>query len=127
MGGTGVYDIAARLPDRFAALVAISGVVPLDDSTLVKRIQHIPITIFHGASDERVPVEGARRLVPDLKKAGAAVKYTEYADTRHGPTAEKTYADPIPRRMVIVATPEGTDEAIRAISRQQSAALTADC
>jgi hypothetical protein len=48
----------------------------------------------NGASDERVPVSGARQLAADLKKAGAPIEYIEYPDTRHGPTAEKAYADP---------------------------------
>ena len=93
MGGAGVYQIAARWPERFAALVAIAGFVPTDHADLVKRIRHIPLRIFHGASDERVSVDGARQLAAELKQAGAPAEYVEYPDTRHGPTAEKTYAD----------------------------------
>jgi predicted peptidase len=93
MGGAGVYDIAARWPERFAALVAISGFVPQDDNALVQRLRLIPLRIVHGANDERVPVDGARRFAADLKNAGASVQYSEYPDTRHGPTAEKAYAD----------------------------------
>ena len=90
MGGNGVYSVAARWPERFAALIAISGAGPVDD---VQRLRRVPLRIFHGAEDERVPVQAARRLVADLRKVGAAVEYTEYPDTRHGPTAERTYAD----------------------------------
>jgi predicted peptidase len=93
MGGAGVYQIAARWPERFAALVAISGYVPTADADLVKRIRQIPLRIFHGASDERVSVNGARQLAAELKDTAAAVDYVEYPNTRHGPTAEKTYAD----------------------------------
>jgi predicted peptidase len=93
MGGAGVYEMAARWPERFAALVAISGFVPTNHTDLVERIRRIPLRMFHGASDERVPVDSARRLAADLKKAGAPVQYFEYPDARHGPTAEKTYAD----------------------------------
>lgn len=50
--------------------------------------------IFHGASDETVPVEQSRSLVPALKAAGANVRYTEYPDTNHVGGAEKAYADP---------------------------------
>jgi predicted peptidase len=94
MGGAGVYDIAARWPERFAALVAISGFVPTDHADLLERIRRIPLRIFHGASDERVSVDGARRLAAELTKAGAPVQYVEYPGARHGPTAEMTYADP---------------------------------
>jgi predicted peptidase len=93
MGAAGVYEIAARWPQRFAALLAISGFVPSDHADLVKRIRHIPLRIFHGASDERVSVGGARQLAAELKQANAPTEYVEYPDTRHGPTAEKTYAD----------------------------------
>lgn len=93
MGGAGVYQIAARWPERFAALVAIAGFVPTDHGDLVTRIRHIPLRIVHGASDERVSVDGARQLAAELKRAGAPAEYVEYPDTRHGPTAEKTYAD----------------------------------
>jgi predicted peptidase len=94
MGGAGVFEIAARWPERFAGLVAISGFVPSDHADLIKRIRGIPLRIFHGARDERVAVDGARQLATELKKAGALAQYIEYPGTRHGPTAEKTYADP---------------------------------
>lgn len=93
MGGAGVYAIAARWPQRFAALVAISGYVVTDRAQVLERLRRIPSKIFHGASDESVPVDTARQWGADLKKANAPAEYIEYPDTRHGPTAEKTYAD----------------------------------
>jgi predicted peptidase len=94
MGGAGVYEIAARWPDRFAALVAISGFVPIDHAELLKRIHRIPLRVFHGARDERVSVDSARRLTAELTRAGGPVQYLEYPDADHGSTAERTYADP---------------------------------
>jgi predicted peptidase len=76
MGGAGVYGIAARWPERFAALVVISGPVSRLDM-LVERIHRIPIRIFQGEADERVPVAPARDFVGALQKAGADVQYTE--------------------------------------------------
>jgi predicted peptidase len=93
MGGEGVYRMAARWPERFAALVAIGGVVPDDHANMARRLQRIPLTIVHGARDERVPVEGARRFAAELKQIDIPVDYIEYADARHGPTAERAYAD----------------------------------
>ena len=92
MGGAGVYAIAARWPERFAALIAIGGPVPTDSGEVVRRLRHVPLRMFHGADDERVPVDGARRLAAELGKVGAPAEYTEYANTRHGPSAERTYA-----------------------------------
>jgi predicted peptidase len=94
MGGAGVYEVAARGPERFAALLAIAGFVRDDPQQVVARLGRIPLKIVHGAMDERVPVDGARRIAADLKKAGAPVEYIEYPDARHGPTAERIYADP---------------------------------
>lgn len=94
MGADGVYEIAAEWPERFAALIAISGHGPDDDADLVRQVRGIPLKIFHGARDERVDVDRARRLAADLKKAQAPVEYTEFPDARHGPTAERVYADP---------------------------------
>jgi len=94
MGGAGVYAIASRWPNRFAGLIAIAGPVPADVDTLAAGIRHIPIRIFHGGADERVPVSQSRQLAAALKKADAPVQYTEYADAHHGPAAEMAYADP---------------------------------
>ena len=118
MGATGAYRIAYRWPTRFAAIVAIAGRVLTSDArtysdrdkeadrtsnpfvaatdpfaALAAAIKHIPIRIFHGDSDEVVPVEQSRRLVPALKNAGANV---QYRDTReqHTPAAR---AKPTPR------------------------------
>ena len=92
MGGGGVYDTAARWPERFAAAIAIAGPVPRDTSALVKGLRGVPVRIVHGANDRQVPVEGSRRLVAALKKAGAPVEYIEYPETGHD--GEKAYADP---------------------------------
>jgi predicted peptidase len=94
MGATGAYEIGARRPDRFAAIVAIAGPLPGDAATVARALQRIPIHIFHGGDDERVPVEDSRTLVAELKRVNAPVTYTEYPATHHGPAAEKTYGDP---------------------------------
>ena len=92
MGAAGTYAIAARWPDRFAAAYAIAGAAPQPVDDVAGRLRHIPIRIFHGETDERVPVDKSRQLVAALERVGAGVEYTEYADTHHGPAAEKAYA-----------------------------------
>jgi predicted peptidase len=92
MGADGTYAIAAQWPDRFAAVYAIAGFIPLPVEELAAHLRAIPIRIFHGETDESVPVEQSRQLVAALKKVGATVEYIEYADTHHGPAAEKAYA-----------------------------------
>jgi predicted peptidase len=94
MGGAGVYALAARWPEKFAGLIAIAGGGGGDVDALAHTLAHIPIWIVHGDADERVPVTASREMVDALKKINARVTYTEYAGGRHGPTAEKIYADP---------------------------------
>ena len=116
MGATGAYRIAAKWPERFAALLAVAGRVepastysPQDIqadqkantfvaaadpfAALALRIKTLPMWIAHGDADETVPVEQSRRLVPALKKTGADVRYTEIAGASHVGGADKTYGD----------------------------------
>lgn len=81
MGGYGVWDIIARLPNKFAAAVPICGGADLKTAP---KIAHIPIWVFHGAKDGVVPVERSRRMVAELKKYGGKPIYTEYPNVHHG-------------------------------------------
>jgi len=92
MGGTGVYDTAARWPEKFAAVIAIAGPVPTDTSELVKGLRRVPVRIVHGVLDKRVPVEGSRQLAADLRNAGGSVDYQEDPDNGHD--GDKPYSDP---------------------------------
>jgi predicted peptidase len=117
MGGSGVYRLAHRWPDRFAAIVPIAGAVvpptsipakvvkadqqanpfvsaPDPYAALAERIASIPIWIFHGEADQAISVENSRRMSEALITAGAAIRYTEYGETDHVGTAAKAYADP---------------------------------
>ena len=116
MGATGGYRIALRWPTTFAALVAVAGrvedgppysadeiaidrrtnpfVAAVDPfATLAGGIKQIPLWIFHGDADERVPVEQSRQLVAALKHAGASVRYSEYAGVDHNGAPAKAYAE----------------------------------
>lgn len=117
MGGQGVLRIASRWPKRFAALVDISGTVistspsatkqqvAIDVQThpfltapdlyeaLAQLIAVTPIWIFHGDTDQSVPVEQSRQLVNALKSAGARVRYTEYSGAGHS-IEERALSEP---------------------------------
>jgi predicted peptidase len=118
MGAGGVYRIAYRWPERFAALVSIAGpVVPpsiapptavaLDAGlnsfasnadpfvALAKGIVRIPVWLVHGARDQTISVEQSRRLVAALRSAGASPHYRELADADHTSAAVQGYADPM--------------------------------
>jgi predicted peptidase len=116
MGATGAYRIAARWPDRFAALAVVAGrvepgsrysaaeiesdrrtnpFVAASDpfAALALRIGKHPIWILHGDADEGVPVEQSRRLVGALKKERAAIRYTEYPEVDHVGAAQRAFDD----------------------------------
>ena len=112
MGGFGTWELAARNPGRFAAIVPIcAGVQPpegwpqlrvtlIDDpkitdpfAEVARRIGSTPVWIFHGDADPAVPVEQSRHMAAALKAAGADFKYTEYPGVGHF-SWDKAYGEP---------------------------------
>ncbi|HMB91312.1 MAG TPA: T9SS type A sorting domain-containing protein, partial [Rhodothermales bacterium] len=74
MGGHGTWDLIARLPNRFAAAVPMSGRA---DPTQADEILHLPIWAFHGESDTVVPASGSRGIIYAMENLGRDVLYTE--------------------------------------------------
>jgi predicted peptidase len=80
MGGYGTWSLAAKYPDRWAAIVPICG---KGDPATAEKIKHIPCWAFHGDKDTAVKVEGSRNMIDAMKKAGGNPKYTEYPGVGH--------------------------------------------
>jgi len=112
MGGFGTWELAARNPGRFAALVPIcSGVRPQKDwpqlrvtlvddpkitdpyAEIARLIGSTPVWIFHGDADPAVPVTESRNMAEALKAANAKFKYTEYPGVGHN-SWDQAYAEP---------------------------------
>jgi len=108
LGGYGSWYLAAKYPQKFAAIVPASGgVVPPSNVPLAalksfmpaemfalysspdpyavfaKAVGKTPVWIFHGGQDEVVDVAESRKMEAALKAAGGTVKYTEYAEEKH--------------------------------------------
>ncbi|HEV7929925.1 MAG TPA: prolyl oligopeptidase family serine peptidase [Nitrosospira sp.] len=104
LGGYGAWQIAAQYPDKFAALVPVSGrplpreyekksisaeLIMLAESddpykAMAEKIGKMPTWIFHGGNDGVVPVEGSRRMNKALIDVGNTdVHYTEYEGMGH--------------------------------------------
>ena len=102
LGGYGTWALAYRHPERFAALVPVCGGIttrrtrmPVPDwhpsathpedpwAETARVVAGIPVWVFHGAEDRRVPTEESRRMVEALEAAGARPRYTEYPGVRH--------------------------------------------
>jgi predicted peptidase len=90
MGGYGTWDLAARMPERFAALIPICGG---GDEATAPRLAGLPIWCFHGAADTAVPVARSRTMVEAVKAAGGTVTYSELAGVGHD-SWTPAYRDP---------------------------------
>ena len=116
MGGAGVLRLAARSPERFAAVVDVTGQVVLGPNlperlvaedrrtnlflshsdpyaSLAQRIRDLPIWVHHGDADETAPVSESRRLVAALKNAEADARYPEYPGVGHE-ASERALVEP---------------------------------
>ncbi|MCK6456688.1 MAG: prolyl oligopeptidase family serine peptidase [Phycisphaerae bacterium] len=80
MGGFGTWELAMIRPDLFAAIVPICGGAQLD---ALHNLVKMPIWCFHGALDDRVPVQLSGDLIAKLKKLGAKPKFTVFPKTGH--------------------------------------------
>jgi len=90
MGGYGSWELAARHPEWFAAVVPICGG---GDEKQAARLVKLPIWAFHGDADRAVPVERSRQMIEAIKKAGGKPKYTEYAGGGHN-VWDRAYKQP---------------------------------
>lgn len=80
MGGYGSWDLAARQPDRFAAVVPICGG---GDEKQAAKLKNLPIWAWHGDQDNAVPVERSRSMIEAIRAAGGEPKYTELKGVGH--------------------------------------------
>lgn len=90
-GAAGAWEIAARHPGRFAGLVAVSGRVP--DTVKPQDLRGLPVRIFHGGSDDKLPVSAIEAHVEALRSQGNPVAYTLYPEADHF-IADRAFADP---------------------------------
>ncbi|HEX8825559.1 MAG TPA: alpha/beta hydrolase-fold protein [Archangium sp.] len=82
MGAKGALQLAARSPDRFAAVLAVAGRHP--DRPAVARLKALPLWLWHGDADTVAPVTESRSLVEQLKAAGSSsIRYTELSGLGH--------------------------------------------
>ena len=81
MGGFGTWAWAEHDAKRFAAIAPMCGG---GDVMFARRLNKMPVWVFHGEKDPTVPIERSREMVDALKKAGdEQVKFTAYPDAGH--------------------------------------------
>ncbi|MEM8954654.1 MAG: prolyl oligopeptidase family serine peptidase [Verrucomicrobiota bacterium] len=92
MGGYGTWELATKYPEKFAAIAPICGGGKA--WLAARRLQDIPIWVFHGAKDPVVPLSESQEMVDALKKKGHQnIKFTVYPDSTHDSWTE-TYNNP---------------------------------
>ncbi len=96
MGGHGSWYLSYHYPNRFAAVVPICGWVtgapffepvlpgvPQPRTVLARRLGATRVWVFHGESDEVVPVVESSAMFDALQAAGGRVRYTELPGIGH--------------------------------------------
>jgi len=90
MGGFGTWDLAGRMPERFAAFLPICG--GGDERTAAKFAAR-PLWCFHGDQDTAVPVQRSRSMIAAMEAAGGRPKYSELEGVGHN-SWTTAYRDP---------------------------------
>jgi predicted peptidase len=90
MGGYGSWDLAARTPERFAAILPICGG---GDERVDATIATLPIWCFHGDADNVVHVTGTTAAIDALDAAGIETKVTIYPQVGHN-SWDAAYREP---------------------------------
>ena len=81
MGGYGTWALASDAPQRFAAIAPICG--GGTPRRMARRLNKMPIWVFHGGKDPTVPIKEAQDMVDALKAQGSDVKFTVYPEAGH--------------------------------------------
>ena len=89
LGAFGAFELAMTMPDRFAAVLAISGGAnPVE----ICRLRDVPVWIVHGQEDDVIPVSWSTALAQRLEACGGHVRLTIYPGVGHDAWS-RTYAD----------------------------------
>lgn len=89
MGGYGTWAIAAKHPDRFAAIAPICGG---GDPATAGKLKDIPTWNFHGDKDTAVPLARSQQMIDAIKAAGGEPRFTIYPGVGHN-SWDKAYRD----------------------------------
>ncbi len=82
LGGFGTWDAIQRWPNTFAAAIPVCAGGSIE-ATPIQNAATTNLWIFHGDSDNAVPVACSRRMVTALSQQGTPPKYTEYPRAGH--------------------------------------------
>lgn len=80
MGGFGTWELANRMPDRFAAISPMCGG---GKTEWADHLSKIPTWVFHGTADRQIPISRSEIMVKALESRRANVKFTRLVNQGH--------------------------------------------
>lgn len=80
MGGYGCWELAARRPDLFAAVVPVCGG---GKTGWAKSLKNVPLWAIHGSEDTVILPERSREMINAIKSFGGTPRYTELPGVGH--------------------------------------------
>lgn len=89
MGGFGVWSLAQRHPERYAAILPVCGG---GEARWAPRLRDVPAWVFHGAKDPVIPAARSVEMVEAVRAAGGTPRFTLYPEAAHDAWTE-TYAN----------------------------------
>lgn len=92
MGAMGTYEMVKRMPNTFAAAIAICGGANPNNARWMK---HTAFWIFHGDADDVVPVQHSKDMAAALQQFydAADMQLTIYPGVKHN-SWDKAFAEP---------------------------------
>jgi hypothetical protein len=92
MGAFGTWDWALEHPEKFAAIVPVSGCSSSTDSISAWKLRNVPVWVFHGKLDKVVDIQCNTEMVSELEKFSKKVRFTIYPERGHD-TWEPAYTN----------------------------------
>ncbi|MEY2497653.1 MAG: hypothetical protein QOD12_1209 [Verrucomicrobiota bacterium] len=81
MGGRGALYAAYKMPERFAAVVALAPIGPI--TAWAAKLASIPLWLFHGTNDQFTPLKEVEELVRAIEGAGGHPQFTILPERDH--------------------------------------------
>ena len=92
--GSGALHLAAKYPDRFAAVVVSSGPIVFDNYPFANLKGKLALLVIHGDQDTTNPIEASQKMAEAAKAAGVETVYATVPGGTHL-EAYLTYASQI--------------------------------
>lgn len=85
LGAEGVWYLAAKYPEKFAAIAPVSGFTSLTPviEENIENLYSMPVWAFHSESDDVVPFEETQRIIKMLQVKNKSLQFSTEPDNGH--------------------------------------------